>query len=38
MGKLEKAITKFAKFTFATVPKAGYKAGRAVRKEWKRKK
>jgi hypothetical protein len=36
MGKLEKAITRFAKFTFVKVPKAGYKAGRAVKKEWKK--
>jgi hypothetical protein len=34
---LQKAINKVAVFTFAKVPKSGYKAGKAVRKEWKKK-
>ena len=34
----ENIFTRFAKFTFVTVPKTGYQAGRAIRKEYKHKK
>jgi hypothetical protein len=37
MGKLEKALNKIAKFTFVKAPKAGVRAGNAVRKGWKKK-